>query len=293
MARAKKIGLDYFPMDVDMFNDIKIRKLIRRQGGKAITVYALLLCNIYKNGYYMLWDEELPFIISELSGYDEAYIQEVIKSCLSLGLIDQNMFEQEKILTSRGIQIRYKEIQKMSKRNANINEFSLISSEETDITSEEMPITSEEISITSEKMQQRKEKKRKGNKNKEKEIVCVSENSPHIAAAAATHTGNEKIKNSELECGINFESFRCFYNRKIAEYDSKLSPLKYISPVRKMLLVAITKSYSKRDIEMVVDKAAKSPRLNGRGNRSFVPEFNWIFQPENFLSILEGNFNAK
>lgn len=50
MARIAKSGLEYFPFDIDFFQDIRIRKLIKRQGGKAVTVYALLLCLIYKNG---------------------------------------------------------------------------------------------------------------------------------------------------------------------------------------------------------------------------------------------------
>ena len=59
MGRAIKQGLEYFPFDIDFFQDIKIRKLIRYQGGKAITVYTLLLCIIYRDGYYTKWDEEL------------------------------------------------------------------------------------------------------------------------------------------------------------------------------------------------------------------------------------------
>lgn len=47
MARIAKSGLEYFPFDIDFFQDIRIRKLIKRQGGKAVTVYALLLCLIY------------------------------------------------------------------------------------------------------------------------------------------------------------------------------------------------------------------------------------------------------
>ena len=77
MARTSKIGLEYFPMDIDIFSDIKIRKLIKYQGGKAISIYALLLCNIYKNGYYMEWDDDVPFIISEQTGFDEEYILDV------------------------------------------------------------------------------------------------------------------------------------------------------------------------------------------------------------------------
>ena len=90
MGRNRKMGLDYFPFDIDTFQDIRIRKLIKYQGGKAMTVYALLLCLIYKGGYYMMWDEELPFIISEQTGFEEAYISEVIKSCLALGLFPKN-----------------------------------------------------------------------------------------------------------------------------------------------------------------------------------------------------------
>jgi hypothetical protein len=128
MARPSKKGLDYFPFDVDFFDDIKVRKLIKRQGGKAVAVYALLLCFIYKNGYYIGGDEELPFIISEKTGYDEVYIQEVIKSCISLGLFDKSLYEKG-IITSLGIQIRYLEVQKWNKRLGVISVYNLISSE--------------------------------------------------------------------------------------------------------------------------------------------------------------------
>lgn len=125
MGRNAKRGLDYFPMDIDIFTDLKIRKLIKRQGGKAITVYALLLCNIYKEGYYMQWDEELPFICSEFTGFDEAYISEVIKTCLSLGLFSKALFESEHVLTSEGIQERYQRICQQSKRKCQVIEYRL------------------------------------------------------------------------------------------------------------------------------------------------------------------------
>lgn len=126
MARIAKMGLEYFPFDIDFFQDIKIRKLIKRQGGKAVTVYALLLCLIYKNGYFMQWDKELPFICSELSGFDEAYVSEVIKSCLMLGLFDKTLYETEQVLTSKGIQVRYCNIQRLNKRISRIDKYSLL-----------------------------------------------------------------------------------------------------------------------------------------------------------------------
>lgn len=126
MARIAKSGLEYFPFDIDFFQDIRIRKLIKRQGGKAVTVYALLLCLIYKDGYYMQWDEELPFIVSENTGFDEAYISEVIKTCLTLGLFNKNLFDDEKVLTSKGIQVRYCNIQRLNKRMSRIDKYSLL-----------------------------------------------------------------------------------------------------------------------------------------------------------------------
>lgn len=132
MARTIKRGLDYFPFDVDFFQDIRIRKLIKYQGGKAVTVYALLLCTIYKNGYYAEWDKELPFIISEQSGYTEAYIQEVIDCCLNIGLLSKDLFESAKVLTSKGIQERYRRICSSSRRTSVIDEYNLIPAEEKD-----------------------------------------------------------------------------------------------------------------------------------------------------------------
>ena len=129
MARTIKKGLDYFPFDVDFFQDIRIRKLIKYQGGKAVAVYALLLCTIYKNGYYVEWDKELPFIISEQSGYTEAYIQEVVDCCLNIGLLSKELFESVKVLTSKGIQERYSRICSSLRRSCVITEYNLISAE--------------------------------------------------------------------------------------------------------------------------------------------------------------------
>ena len=190
MGRNRKMGLDYFPFDIDTFQDIRIRKLIKYQGGKAMTVYALLLCLIYKGGYYMMWDEELPFIISEQTGFEEAYISEVIKSCLALGLFSKELFEMEHVLSSKGIQERYRDICKQINRKCDFVEYSLISSEEKHISSEEMPISSEEIPINSEKIPQKKIKE------KEKKEILSNESIKKKAASAATHERKETFYHS-------------------------------------------------------------------------------------------------
>ena len=50
MARPKKQGLDYFQKNVDFYQDIKIRKLIRHKGIQAVSVYDILLCTLHHLG---------------------------------------------------------------------------------------------------------------------------------------------------------------------------------------------------------------------------------------------------
>lgn len=144
MGRKAKMRLDYFPMDVDIFQDLKIRKLIKRQGGKAITVYTLLLCYIYKNGYYMKWDSDLPFICSEQTGFEEAYVREVINVCLQLGLFSKSLYDKDGILTSRGIQERYQRICQLTRRTSTVSEYSLIDDDDAEDIPQEPTTTKRE-----------------------------------------------------------------------------------------------------------------------------------------------------
>lgn len=188
MGRNRK-GLSYFPFDIDFFQDLKIRKLIRCQGGKAVTVYALLLCFIYKSGYYIRWDEELPFAISEQTGYDEAYIREVIKSCVTLGLFSRELFDGEGVLTSRGIQERYAEICELSRRVYVIEQFNLISEQKGGVSVQKKDISAQKTDINVQKTAI-SATKRKVNKTKKENI---SDDMSKKAADAPFPTPTENI----------------------------------------------------------------------------------------------------
>lgn len=124
MGRLPLKGLSSWPCDADMFHDVRIRKLIKYQSGKAVTVYIYLLCLIYKNGYYIKWDKELPFVISETTGFDEAFINSVIDCCLVLGLFSKELYDSERVLSSKAIQVRYERL--VDRRTVTINEYNLI-----------------------------------------------------------------------------------------------------------------------------------------------------------------------
>jgi len=109
MARPIKQGLEYFSFDTDFFSDVKIRKIARACGASSTSILICLLCNIYKDkGYYILWDEDLPFVIADTVGVSEGAVKEVIIKALQVGFFNQELYDRYKILTSNGIQNRFK-----------------------------------------------------------------------------------------------------------------------------------------------------------------------------------------
>ena len=149
MARPIKEGFDYFPLDVDFFQDIKIRKLIKYQGEKAVSVLICLLCNIYKQGYYIRWDKDLAFVISEQSGCKEVFVSEILKNCLNIGIFSKQMFDEKQVFTSIEIQNQYKIICENAKRKVIKTEFFIVNTE--------LTLVNSELSTQS-KVKERKEK---------------------------------------------------------------------------------------------------------------------------------------
>ena len=167
MARGITKGLEYLPLDLDWYQDRKIMKLRRRCGLEAPGVYVILLCMIYRDGYYVKWDDDFAFDVAEVVHGEEEKIREILQVSLEVGLFNKKLFDEHHVLTSAGIQRRYNSVCEKAKRKNRVCEFDLLGetgnkSENIPIPSEITPINSEEMPITSEVMQQRKEKKRKG-----------------------------------------------------------------------------------------------------------------------------------
>lgn len=130
MARPLKSGIDYFPLDCNFMKDIKVRKILRACGPSAIVVIVNLLCTIYQgDGYYMLWDEDTGFLISDDVGVKESFVHEVVKTAVQAEFFNEAMFDTRGILTSVGIQRRYKEATARRNNNALIADYNLLSNE--------------------------------------------------------------------------------------------------------------------------------------------------------------------
>ena len=171
MARPIIKGIDYYPLNVDFLNDLKIKRVIKACGPSSVAIIVFLLGNIYKDeGYFMRWNEDICFLIADEIGVKEVYVDETVKKCLQVGLFDCELFEKYKVLTSRGIQKRFFEITKRRKNIHVISELLLINVAETGVNVAETRVNVAETGVIVSKSTQRKEKERKEKKSKEREL---------------------------------------------------------------------------------------------------------------------------
>ena len=88
---------------------------MRAYGPQAFTILFNLLCTIYGDeGYYMRWDDDACFLIADDIGVKEVTVSDVVDKAVQVNFFDGNMFENKSILTSKGIQERYKLVTKRS-----------------------------------------------------------------------------------------------------------------------------------------------------------------------------------
>lgn len=115
MSRPIKKGLSYFPLDTDMLSDRKIRRLFQNYGCEGFSTYMAILCEAYgTTRYYIRYMDDFCFDIGFTLNLKEEQVREIIGFCVEIRLFNQELFALQGILTSFGIQSRYREVNKRS-----------------------------------------------------------------------------------------------------------------------------------------------------------------------------------
>ena len=106
MGRQPKKGLDYFSVDVQFSDSVK---LIQAEFGLVgIGCIIKLWQKIYGDkGYYTKWDDDVALVFAQDCKTGANVVKEVVSACLRRGIFDREMFDRYGILTSEGIQERY------------------------------------------------------------------------------------------------------------------------------------------------------------------------------------------
>lgn len=64
-----------------------------------------------------------------------------------------------------------------------------------------------------------------------------------------------------------------------------------MTPKRKTVVNARVKEFGINAVYQAISKAAESSFLNGGGSKGFLADFDWVFRPNNFPKVLEGNYD--
>jgi len=127
VARANKIGLDYFPLNIDMDEeDERVYMLEAEFGIQGFGILIKLLMWIYRNGYYYHWGEKEQIFFARKKAIDVTLCRQVCDFCIQNGFFCKHLFDKYGILTSRGIQKRYFEAVQRRKKVPFIKEFLLL-----------------------------------------------------------------------------------------------------------------------------------------------------------------------
>jgi hypothetical protein len=89
-----------------------------KYGIKGSAIVLKLLCKIYKEGYFIRWDEEQCLIFANKAGREvqAAEVQGIIEILFIKGIMDKNSYLENGILTSENIQKVWMEATKRRKR---------------------------------------------------------------------------------------------------------------------------------------------------------------------------------
>lgn len=194
MARPTAKGVEYFPLNVNFINDLKVRKLLLSCGAEAIAVLIYLLSTIYKDeGYYVeIHEDEIDLIALDVNVTPE-FVLEVINKACEVRLFDVNLYNNFNILTSKGIQERYLKITERRKNSVVITQFNLINVYNNSINVNNNSINVDNNPVNVYKSTQSKVKERKGKKSKVKSLSNDSVKNVYLTETKKRDCMNKKI----------------------------------------------------------------------------------------------------
>ena len=126
-------GMLYFPLKVNLFEEIAVELVEARFGLKGTAAVMKLLCKIHKeNGYYLKWNAEQCTLFTNKAGKDinEQEMQGIVDILVKKAFFDPKTYKEQGVLTSTEIQKIWLEATKRRKRDLTTLPYLLVETEE-------------------------------------------------------------------------------------------------------------------------------------------------------------------
>lgn len=219
MARPLKTGLDYFPLDVHLDDEIELFEAECGLDGFAILVK--LWQKIYSIGYFLKWSSDTQLLFAKRINSDINKVDSVINACLNRNIFNKILYDKHSILTSKAIQKRYFMICKDSKRKGItvIKDYFLVNGDFDKLITEFIELTPEETPLNHSGSTQRKVKEieSKVKENKVYTEIIDYLNLVTNSKYKVTDTHKSHI-DARIKEGATLEEFKSVIDKKNKEW---------------------------------------------------------------------------
>ena len=266
MSRPQKEGIPYFEWDTEL--DIAHKQILAEYGFKGLGIVVMIYSLIYKgHGYYVEWNSEslLLFMLENgVSGDKQRnLIQNVVSACIKRDIFSQQLYQKYGILTSEKIQENYFRATARRKLSEVKKEYLLLSD------------ANKEVSVC--------------NNSK---IVC---NNSKIVCNNSTDKIREDKKIISKDISDPNDTVKRIFDAWNSLKDLGIPPIIKIEKksTRYKALSARLKEYSEEDVLTAIERIKNSDFLQGQNDRNWIIKFDWFLKPNNFIKVLEGNYDNK
>jgi hypothetical protein len=288
MGRLTKRGLDYFNIDCDQ--EDKITLVEAKHGIEGYGIVVKLWKKIYQiHGYYCEWSEKNVFLFSKEINVSVDTLNRVVETCLEEQVFSRHMFDKYKVLTSSGIQKRWKKIVTDAKRKE----------VEIDLKMNLLSFTLEEISKTPEETEKTLSESTQNKVNKNREEYIEPKGSFGDVSPKEEQKGlkNEYSRIQKTK-GFIVDFIRSKKPLFIEPYfdlwnlfaqETKLPEMKELNDTRRKKFNVRIREKSFNFLEIL--RKAKSSEMLLTSNWF---GFDWVIKNETgYLKVLEGNYDNK
>ena len=98
----------------------------------------------------------------------------------------------------------------------------------------------------------------------------------------------KEIKNTSMSANADLQPIKDYWNSK-----SLLAEITSITDKRKIALNSRIKEHGLDAIYKAIDNVGKSKFMRGGNDKNWYASFDWVFAPNNFVKVLEGNYVDK
>lgn len=317
MSRPDKIGLDYFPLDVDFFEDEKIGAISGEFGLKGEITVIRLLCAVYRNGYFALWEDKLKMkLLKGLPGVSEDLLEQIVNRLVRWEIFDKNLFDSVRVLTSQGIQRRFFAATRRRRHMGLVKEYLLVNPEEYGVIADNNRVIADNNGVNADMMytETRKSPARKKNRviadnngvnvdmmyaktglmlpetpYKEKNIY-----NPLLPEGSLSPFGKGDTPQSSPVPSVPYQKIVEMWNATCPGFHR----LTGLSEKRKVKLRNRYEEISRMGeplslFRKLFEKMENTPFLKGDNRRGWKATFDWLISNgENWRKVMEGNYDT-